>query len=55
MNGVVFFVEIILVFGLVIGWAVWEYLKISRLAKKSRAEAARSDGVSETAAGDEPE
>lgn len=35
MSNSVFFVELLLFHGLVLGWAVWEYRKTSALHKKS--------------------
>lgn len=35
MSNSVFFVELLLFHGLVLGWAIWEYRKTSALHKKS--------------------
>ncbi|MHA7871054.1 MAG: hypothetical protein ACX939_01755 [Hyphococcus sp.] len=38
MSKYVFFIEIFLVYGIILGWAFWELNKTSRLAKKTREE-----------------
>jgi predicted negative regulator of RcsB-dependent stress response len=44
-NDIIFLVEMILVFGLVLGWAVWELVKLNQ-DKKKDAEKARDEDPS---------
>lgn len=42
-NDIVFLVEAVLVFGLVIGWGVWELVKLNREKAKDAEKARKSE------------
>lgn len=43
-------IELVLFYGVAIGFGLWQYLKMDRMLKKSRAEKAAREAAAETAA-----